>query len=345
MHWTVAAPFIYSQQNPWLIPFIPSDQHQFSIIPHPGTLDNWHNQASSVTGYQQWLKYLSQAKEAVHQTRGGVITVFPQLASAVGLHQQLARKQVPIVAWLFNVGVCYPGVRRWLTQVSTKNIACFVVHTRRECDLYSQWLGLPRDRFEFVPYQSPEIEVTYEENATAPFITAIGSAHRDFSTLFEAVQKLNVTTVVASGQRALAGLTLPPQVKAPLGIGKPDCLRFAQEARINVVPLYPNDRVTAAGQVTIVEAMRMGRAIIATRCNGAEDYIIHGETGWLVEPQSVEDMTQAIDSLWNDSELRNRLGQSARQYASDNFSDEAAGRSLGKILDRLAESFDRFQTV
>lgn len=336
MHWTVAAPFIDNQESCWLIPFVPGNQHQFSIIPHPAALDNWHNKASSVTSYQQWLKYLSQAKEAVHQTKGGVITVFPQLASAVGLHQQLTRKQMPIVAWLFNVGICYSGIRRWLTQASTRDISCFVVHTRRECELYSQWLGLPRERFEFVPYQSPAIEVTYEENTINPFITAIGSAHRDFPTLFEAVRKLNVPTVVASGQRALAGLVLPPQVKAPLGIGKADCLQFAQEARVNVVPLYPDKRVTAAGQVTIVEAMRMGRAIVATRCNGAEDYIIHGETGWLVEPQSVEEMTQAIDLLWNDHELRNRLGRTAQQYASNNFSDEAAGRSLGKILDQLA---------
>lgn len=340
MHWTIAAPFIddESVDRDWLIPYIPGD-HQFTVIPRSEPLANWHNQASSVTGYRQWLKYLEQAREAVNTSRGGVITVFPQLASAVGLHQKIARKNMPTVAWLFNVGICYPGPRRWLARASLTDIDCFVVHTRRECSLYSEWLGLPKERFEFVPYQSPEIPITYEENTTDPFIVSIGSAHRDFPTLFKAVEKLNLPTILASGPRALAGLTLPPQVKAPLGIGKKECLQLAQEARINVIPLLPNERVTAAGQVTIVEAMRMGRALIATRCNGAEDYIVDGETGLLVEPYSVEEMTEAIEKLWNDAELRNRLGKAAQKFATENFSDEASGRALGKILDRLAAAY------
>ncbi|EKQ66733.1 glycosyltransferase [Leptolyngbyaceae cyanobacterium JSC-12] len=341
MHWTVAAPFIHNPDvdGDWLIPYIPGDRHHFSIIPHSEPLANWHNQSLSVTSYRQWLKYLDQAKDAVHQTRGGVITVFPQLASAVGIHQQLARKQIPIVAWLFNVGICYPGIRRRLAQISLKNVSHFVVHTRRECEIYSKWLGFPKERFEFIPYQSAEIPVIYEENDVEPFIVAIGSAHRDFPTLFKVVEKLKLPTVVASGPRSLAGLSIPSQVQTPFGIGKKECLRLAQEARINVIPLRPNELVTAAGQVTIVEAMRMGRAIIATRCNGAEDYIIHGETGLLVEPESSDDLRQAIEMLWNDEALRNRLGQAARHYASKHFSDEAVGRSLGKILDHLADSY------
>lgn len=83
--------------------------------------------------------------------------------------------------------------------------------------------------------------------------------------------------------------------------------------------------------------MRMGRAVIASRCLGAEDYIQHGETGLLVEPESVDDLEQAIKMLWNDSGLRERLGQAARQYAQEHFSYEAAGVTLGTILDRVAD--------
>jgi len=342
MHWTVAASFIHdpATNGEWLIPYIPGDRHHFTIVPHSEPLANWHNQSSSVTSYQQWLRYFEQGKAAVKQTQGGVVTVFPQLASTVGMYQQLYRKQVPIVAWLFNVGKCYPGIRRRLAQVSLRNVTRFVVHTRRECEIYSEWLGFPRDRFEFVPYQTSEIPISYEENNVDPFIVSLGSAHRDFTTLFKVVEKLKIPTIVASGKRALAGLDIPDSVKTPFGIGKKDCLKLAQEARINIVPLQPDDLVTAAGQVTIVEAMRMGRAIIASRCNGAEDYIIHGKTGLLVEPGSLEDLSQAIELLWNDADLRNRLGRSANQYAIEHFSDEASGRALGRILNHLADSFE-----
>jgi len=342
MHWTVAASFIHDPvvDGDWLIPYIPGDRHQFTIVPHSEPLANWHNQSLPVTPYQRWLRYLNQGRAAVKQTHGGVITVFPQLASSVGIYQQIYRKPIPIIAWLFNVGKCYPGMRRHMAQLSLRNVARFVVHTRRECDIYSRWLEIPKERFEFVPYQSAEIPIVYEENTADPFIASIGSAHRDFVTLLNVVKKLKMPTVIASGKRALAGLDIPTFVKTPLGIGKGECLRLAQEARINVIPMKSDKLITAAGQVTIVESMRMGRALIASRCNGAEDYIIHGKTGLLVEPHSEEDLAQALELLWNDAALRNRLGQAAKRYATENFSDEASGSAMGRILNEVADSFE-----
>lgn len=342
MHWTVAASFIHDPavDGDWLLPYIPGDRHQFTIIPHSEPLANWHNQSSPVTGYKRWLQYLNQGRAAVQQTQGGVITVFPQLASSVGMYQQLYRKPVPIVAWLFNVGKCYPGIRRYMAQMSLRNVTQFVVHTRRECEIYSDWLGIPRERFKFIPYQSAEIPILYEENTTAPFIASLGSAHRDFATLLTVVEQLKIPTVIASGKRALSGLDIPAWVKTPFGIGKQECLQLAQEARINVIPLRSNELITAAGQVTLVEAMRMGRAVIASSCNGAEDYIIHGETGLLVEPHSTKDLSNAIELLWNDTALRIRLGQAAKRYATEHFSDEASGSALGSILTEIADAME-----
>lgn len=342
MHWTIAAPFI-DRQNidhaAWLEPYVPGDRHEFTLIPRERPLQSWHERTSKFTSIDEWLVYWRHGLEAVKATRGGVITVFPQLAAVVGMQQQLQfHRHVPVVAWLFNVGTCHEGLRQQFSKVSMRNIDRFIVHTRRECQIYSEWMNLPIERFEFVPYQVPEIPVTYEEETNQPFIAALGSAHRDFPLLFEAVEKLNLPTIVASGKTALEGLTIPDQVQTPFGIKKADCLKLAQQARINIVPLVPNEKVTAAGQVTIVEAMRMGRAIISTRCNGTDDYIIDGETGLLVEPHSLEDMMQAIEKLWNDEALRNRLGRAAQIYAAEHFSDEAAGRALGRVLDSIEDT-------
>jgi glycosyltransferase involved in cell wall biosynthesis len=340
MHWTVAAPWFHKSNlthELWLTPYVKGSRHHFDIVPRSELLPNWHERKSAVTGFRDWLIYWQQGSDAIKGTRGGIITVFPQLPAAVGLQRRITGKRIPVVAWLFNVGTCSDGMRRWLAQASLNDIDRFIVHTRREREIYQEWLGIPKERFEFVPFHEKEIPVTFTENNTDPFITALGSAHRDFPTFFHAVEKLNLPTIVASGKRALEGLNIPFQVKTPFGISKADCLRLAQEARISVVPLLPNPKVTAAGQVTIVEAMAMGRAVIATRCHGAEDYIQHGETGLLVEPESVDDLMQAIKMLWNDPELRNRLGQAAQRYAKENFTCEAAAASLSRILDQVAD--------
>ncbi len=334
-HWTIAAPFIHDLQKDgqWLAPYVSGDRYHFNIIPRPNPLLPWHHQSSTFTNGAEWLTYLKHGKDAAQSTDGGVITVFPQLASAVGMYQQFSRKRVPVVAWLFNVGTCRVGLSRWMAQASLQHIDRFVVHTRRECDLYSRWLGLPKERFVFFPYQVADIPVTYEENTTQPFIAAIGSAHRDFPTLLQAVETLKLPTVIASGSHALTGLQLPASVQAPAGLGKQDCLQLAQEARINIVPMKTNSHITAAGQVTIVEAMRMGRVVIASHCNGAEDYIIHGETGLLVEPGSTPALIRAIELLWDNPQLRNQIGHNAKNYAAQHFSDEAAGAALQSVLD------------
>jgi glycosyltransferase involved in cell wall biosynthesis len=90
--------------------------------------------------------------------------------------------------------------------------------------------------------------------------------------------------------------------------------------------------------VTLVDAMSLGRPVVATRCIGTEDYVQSGETGTLVQPGSLEDMSGAIERLWHDEPLRQRLGRGARSFALRHCSDEAAGRSLKRVLDTVAGS-------
>ena len=340
MKWAIAAPFVDRENIDsvnWLEPFVTGSNHEFQLIPRQKPLPKWHDRKSKFTPIDDWFVYMKQAADALNSNADGIITVFPQAASAVGLQQTIRLSNKPVVSWLFNVGTCSSGPRRKLAQMSLSNIDYFVVHTHREIEIYSEWLGLPTDRFEFLPYQVPEIPIEYEEEQQTPFIASLGSAHRDFSTLFEAVKKLNIKTVVATGKGAVEGLTIPEQVELPFGISKAECLRLGQQARLNIVPLQPKEAITAAGQVTIVEAMMMGRPLIVTNFYGAEDYIIHGETGWLVKPNSLESMTEAIDLLWHDDALRQKLGENARAYAQENFSDPCAGRHLERILNKISE--------
>jgi glycosyltransferase involved in cell wall biosynthesis len=79
------------------------------------------------------------------------------------------------------------------------------------------------------------------------------------------------------------------------------------------VPLI--DHHTRAGQITIIEAMRMNKALVTTRCDGSEYYIESGKTGTLVAPYSVEQLTSSINELWHEVTLRNEMGKNAGIYA------------------------------
>jgi len=68
-----------------------------------------------------------------------------------------------------------------------------------------------------------------------------------------------------------------------------------------------------------LEAMATGKAVIACRGQGIEDVIRHGEDGWLIGPDNVPEMIQALSILLGDSSLRERIGQQARKTILDSL--------------------------
>ena len=77
--------------------------------------------------------------------------------------------------------------------------------------------------------------------------------------------------------------------------------------------------------MALLEAMSWGLSIITTPVGGIGEVIKHRETGLLVEPGNIEQLTAAIRLLVSDNSLRSTLGFNAREKAAefgiDNYSD------------------------
>jgi glycosyltransferase involved in cell wall biosynthesis len=341
MHWVIAAPFITDPpQDGWLTPWVPPDKHTFTQIPAPARTGEWHKRKSKTTDTSEWKHIWRHGKltlDAAREKQAGIITHFPQLAAVVGLRQRVSlTRKAPTLAWSFNLGQIYTGLKGRLARAAMKRIDRFVVHSRREITNYSTWLNLPPERFEFVPIQRADIAIEHEEDTDEPFVLAMGSAARDYRTFIEAMKKLNLRTVIVAAPHAIEGIELPSNVQLLSKLSAAECHALAQKARINVVPIA-NDQ-TASGQVTVIEAMTLARAVIATRCIGTEDYITNNETGLLVAARDANALAEAVDRLWNDASTRAQLGSAARKYARSNFSDEAVAQHLTRILDVLTLS-------
>lgn len=61
----------------------------------------------------------------------------------------------------------------------------------------------------------------------------------------------------------------------------------------------------------LMEAMCLGLPVISTRVSGAEDYIIPGENGLLVDVGDEDGLLQAMETLANDPKKREALGRQA----------------------------------
>ena len=61
-----------------------------------------------------------------------------------------------------------------------------------------------------------------------------------------------------------------------------------------------------------LEAMSAAKPVIACRGQGIAEVIEHGKNGWLVGDADVGELAQALVTLFEDAELRNRLRLAAR---------------------------------
>jgi glycosyltransferase involved in cell wall biosynthesis len=84
----------------------------------------------------------------------------------------------------------------------------------------------------------------------------------------------------------------------------------------------------------ILEAMAMGKPVIATRVGGIPGLVQDGENGLLLEPGDAQGLAQAIITLAHDPQLRQRLGARSQQMAQK-FSLEAFGANLQAIYGEL----------
>ena len=67
--------------------------------------------------------------------------------------------------------------------------------------------------------------------------------------------------------------------------------------------------------IVYLEAAYFGKPVLATRIGGVVDAVHHNQTGILVEPDSEEEITQALIQLCTDRVLRERLGKEGRRLA------------------------------
>ena len=156
-----------------------------------------------------------------------------------------------------------------------------------------------------------------------PLICAIGLEFRDYPTLVEAVDGLDVQVVIAAGSPwskrddTTDGYQIPDNVLVQ---------RFSQfelralyaASEFVVMPLYHVD--FQAGVTAILEAMAMGKAVVCTSTPGQTDCITHDENGYYVPPEDPQTLRIAINYLANNPEEAKRMGQRGRDRIENEMS-------------------------
>lgn len=137
------------------------------------------------------------------------------------------------------------------------------------------------------------------------------------------------------------------------GDEKAAALEFVKKAGIENRVIFQNFRqdvpdVLAAADIFILpslweglpigllEAMSMGKAIIASNVDGTTDIIENNSNGCLIELADLNDhLPNAIVAMASDETLRRKLGEKARETVKHNFNAAEMTRQIEKEYDKL----------
>ena len=196
-------------------------------------------------------------------------------------------------------------------------------------------LGVPESKLHLIPFHADSHfyrPLPTSGQAPARLISSAGLEWRDYPTLIEAVQGVDVEVRLGASspwskhQNETENRTLPSNVSARR-YEYGELRQLYADSRFVVVPLYEND--FQAGITTILEAMAMGKAVITTRTTGQVDTIREGENGLYVSPGDVGAWRAAITRLLENPAEAERLGAQARR-------DIDTGMSLDHWVERIA---------
>ncbi|MEX0818953.1 MAG: glycosyltransferase family 4 protein [Pirellulaceae bacterium] len=83
------------------------------------------------------------------------------------------------------------------------------------------------------------------------------------------------------------------------------------------------------------QALIAGKPAISYDIDGAREVVITGETGFLLEPKSIEPMSAAMIQLASDAELRMRLGQAGQGRFTEQFRHQHMTAEIRRVYAEL----------
>jgi glycosyltransferase involved in cell wall biosynthesis len=154
--------------------------------------------------------------------------------------------------------------------------------------------------------------------------------------LIEAARRTGLPVRLAGNAASHPAIRAGDPVECVLTPTRADLLAFYRGARMLVVPSLWRE----AFGIVAGEAMSHGVPVVASRIGGLADVIVDGVSGIAVEPGDVHQLAETMRRLWNDTDLRRRLGAAARRRAQTEFSGEA---HMARLTGAYRQALDGYQ--
>jgi glycosyltransferase involved in cell wall biosynthesis len=243
---------------------------------------------------------------------------------------------------IIDIG-CFNGARHNRLELSPLRIAAeslagVITHTSSQRVYYQYCLPHLKERQRFVPFGTdPEFFKPLnlpEEN----YIVCVGYIKRDWETLLAAFSKLQ-SEIVLKLVGAKGRIDLPALAGAQKKI---ECLPYVPITRLKeiiskslLVVLPLPYQLYSFGQMSLLQSMALGKAVIVSNVPGIADYVQDGQNAVLVRPYDVWELRDKIDQLVSQPEKRREITRQARKSIQEQFNERKMAEGIFRSCHEL----------
>lgn len=223
-------------------------------------------------------------------------------------------------------------------------VHCTICYSQAQVEFANTFLGVPMERLHRIDFQVDERFYTPAPDIqpTPRSLVSVGRELRDYPTLFEAIDGLDVTaTVIASSpwsrrEDQTKGHSIPANATLRKGLSSEKLRDAYRTAALAVVPLQDVD--SPAGITSILEAQAVGRPVVVSASPGILDSIEPDVTVATAPCGDTKGLRETIMRLLNSPDEAAAIGDAGHRAAVE-------GKTLDHFLDRIADICTKAEAI
>jgi glycosyltransferase involved in cell wall biosynthesis len=184
-----------------------------------------------------------------------------------------------------------------------------------ERDIYFKEFGIKPDKMAFWPITPAGYLLEKEACPRGDYILSYGNSDRDYDSLINAVHDIPFQTLILSKSYRPSRM-LPPHVHLIRDKPWSELQTMIASAWFVVIPL--RSFWIAAGQLTMLETMALGRPLIVTSNMATIEYATDRETALFFDAGDVAKLKENIQFLLSHSQVAEEMGSQARNSIRGN---------------------------
>lgn len=286
-----------------------------------------------ITAVQQMVRYSTEADV--------VFAMFESQANATALARRLhvpGARRAPLVVltcWLGQEALKATGARRIALAQAYRSVDRLLVFSLNQREILEARLGVDRSRLTVVPFGVDFQWFQSAKTADNGYLVSVGRDRgRDWRTLFDAVRGTGIEVRVACRPAEIYGLDIPDEVVVEGFVSRDRYRELLAGATAVILPTHV--RAYPTGQSVALEAMSMGKCVIATATPALADYL-DDASAVLTTVANPTALRSAIQHTLDNGEMRRRLGRSGQSVVKSRFTSKHMWSAVASVLAKVAD--------